>query len=61
MYTSKNKARGEIKGRNKSDRLVINVRVSLPVRIIQNYSTEYLRFFRGDNFTDTKFRVVSRR
>lgn len=56
----KNKVKGKIKGRNKLDRLVINVRLSQPLRITQNLLTAYLLFFKGVEFTDTKFEVVFR-
>lgn len=52
--------RGEIKGRKKLDRLVISVRLSQPLKIIQNVLTAYLLFFKGVEFTDTKFEVVFR-
>lgn len=52
--------RGEIKGRKKLDRLVISVRLSQPLKITQNVLTAYLLFFKGVEFTDTKFEVVFR-
>lgn len=42
------------------DRLDINVRLSQPLSITQNLLTAYLLFFKGVEFTDTKFEVVFR-
>lgn len=56
----KNKVRGKIKGRKKLDRLVITVRLSQPLRTTQRLSTTQLLFFKGVEFTDTKFEVVFR-
>lgn len=47
VYTYENKGREKIKGRRKLDRLVINIRLSQPLRIIQNHSTEYLLLFKS--------------